>query len=596
LASKRLDRRLSAVLAADVAGYSRLVGADEEGTIGRLRAHRATLFDPKLAEHRGRLVKTTGDGLLAEFASVVDAVRCAVEVQRGMVARNADIAPDRRIEFRIGIHVGDIIIEDDDIFGDGVNVAARLEGLAAPGGICVSARVQEDVEGRIDVDFADEGEQQLKNIARPVRLYRVRLGGVEAEEATPPDAKPETPAGLAVPDMPSIAVLPFQNMSTDPEQEFFADGMVEDIITGLSRYRHLFVIARNSTFTYKGRAVDMKQVGRELGVRYLLEGSVRRAGSRIRITAQLIDTATAAHIWAERFEGGIEDMFDLQDQVTAKVVGAIEPEMRRAEAERARRRPTDNPDAHLCLMRGLMSLNKWNKPGIDEALRLAYQAIELDPGYSAPYGLAVSCYVIRRANRWTTDPAHDRSETARLTARAVEVGREDAVTLSLSGFAIAAVLGDLDVGVALIDRALALTPNFGMVLAHSGYVRVWLGETEAAIDYLQRAMRLSPVDPLIFLMQAALAMAHFIAGRDDEAFAWSEKSTQRNPFFPAATWTAAASAANLGRTEDAAKHVARLRQIDPGVTIPTIEERLNLRRPQDRARLIDALRKAGLAE
>jgi TolB-like protein/class 3 adenylate cyclase len=596
LASKRLDRRLSAVLAADVAGYSRLVGADEEGTIGRLRAHRATLFDPKLAEHRGRLVKTTGDGLLAEFASVVDAVRCAVEVQRGMVARNADIAPDRRIEFRIGIHVGDIIIEDDDIFGDGVNVAARLEGLAAPGGICVSARVQEDVEGRIDVDFADEGEQQLKNIARPVRVYRVRLGGVEAEEATPPDAKPETPAGLAVPDMPSIAVLPFQNMSTDPEQEFFADGMVEDIITGLSRYRHLFVIARNSTFTYKGRAVDMKQVGRELGVRYLLEGSVRRAGSRIRITAQLIDTATAAHIWAERFEGGIEDMFDLQDQVTAKVVGAIEPEMRRAETERARRRPTDNPDAHLCLMRGLMSLNKWNKPGIDEALRLAYQAIELDPGYSAPYGLAVSCYVIRRANRWTTDPAHDRSETARLTARAVEVGREDAVTLSLSGFAIAAVLGDLDVGVALIDRALALTPNFGMVLAHSGYVRVWLGETEAAIDYLQRAMRLSPVDPLIFLMQAALAMAHFIAGRDDEAFAWSEKSTQRNPFFPAATWTAAASAANLGRTEDAAKHVARLRQIDPGVTIPTIEERLNLRRPQDRARLIDALRKAGLAE
>jgi TolB-like protein/class 3 adenylate cyclase len=596
LASKRLDRRLSAVLAADVAGYSRLVGADEEGTIGRLRAHRATLFDPKLAEHRGRLVKTTGDGLLAEFASVVDAVRCAVEVQRGMVARNADIAPDRRIEFRIGIHVGDIIIEDDDIFGDGVNVAARLEGLAAPGGICVSARVQEDVEGRIDVDFADEGEQQLKNIARPVRVYRVRLGGVEAEEATPPDAKPETPAGLAVPDMPSIAVLPFQNMSTDPEQEFFADGMVEDIITGLSRYRHLFVIARNSTFTYKGRAVDMKQVGRELGVRYLLEGSVRRAGSRIRITAQLIDTATAAHIWAERFEGGIEDMFDLQDQVTAKVVGAIEPEMRRAEAERARRRPTDNPDAHLCLMRGLMSLNKWNKPGIDEALRLAYQAIELDPGYSAPYGLAVSCYVIRRANRWTTDPAHDRSETARLTARAVEVGREDAVTLSLSGFAIAAVLGDLDAGVALIDRALALTPNFGMVLAHSGYVRVWLGETEAAIDYLQRAMRLSPVDPLIFLMQAALAMAHFIAGRDDEAFAWSEKSTQRNPFFPAATWTAAASAANLGRTEDAAKHVARLRQIDPGVTIPTIEERLNLRRPQDRARLIDALRKAGLAE
>jgi tetratricopeptide (TPR) repeat protein len=277
-------------------------------------------------------------------------------------------------------------------------------------------------------------------------------------------------------------------------------------------------------------------------------------------------------------------------------VGAIEPEMRRAETERARRRPTGNPDAHLCLMRGLMSLNKWNKAGVDEALRLAYQAIELDPSYSAPYGLAASCYVIRKANRWMTDPAHDQSETARLTTRAVEVGREDAVTLSLSGFAIAAVLGDLDAGVALIDRALALTPNFGMVLAHSGYVRVWLGEPEAAIDYLQRAMRLSPVDPLIFMMQTALATAHFIAGRDDEAFAWAEKSIQRNPFFAAATWTAAASAANLGRSEDATKYAARLRQIDPGVAIPTIEARLNLRRPQDRARLIDALRKAGLPE
>jgi adenylate cyclase len=580
-------------LAADVAGYGRLVGADEEGTVGRLKALRTQLFDPKLAEHHGRLVKTTGDGLLAEFASVVDAVRCAVDVQRGMAARSADVAPDRRIEFRIGIHVGDIIVEDDDIFGEGVNVAARLESLAAPGGICVSARVQEDVEGRIDVGFVDGGEQQLKNIARPVRVYRVRLDGADAQAPPPPDAKP---AGLAVPDMPSIAVLPFQNMSADPEQEFFADGMVEDIITGLSRYRHLFVIARNSTFAYKGRAVDMKQVGRELGVRYLLEGSVRKAGSRIRITAQLIDTATAAHIWADRFEGGLEDMFDLQDQVTAKVVGAIEPEVRRAEAERARRRPTENPDAHLCLMRGVASINKWSKAGADEALRLAYQAIELDPGYSAPYGLAVSCYIVRRANRWMTDPAQDRAETARLAARAVEVGRDDAITLSLSGFAIASVLGELDAGAALIDRALRLTPNFGMVLAHSGYVRVWLGEPEPAIDHLQRAMRLSPVDSLMFVMQAAMAMAHFIAGRDDEALAWSEKSVQRNPFFAAATWPAAAGAANLGRAEDAAKYVARLRQIEPGVTIATINERLLLRRPQDRERLVEGLRKAGLSE
>ncbi len=305
MVSTRLDRRLSAILAADVAGYSQLVGADEEGTIGQLKAHRAAVFDPKLAEHNGRLVKTTGDGLLAEFASVVDAVRCAVDVQRGMVSRNADVPEAKRIEFRIGVHVGDIIVEDDDIFGDGVNVAARLEGLAEPGGICVSARVQEDVEGRLDVGFMDEGEQQLKNIARPIRVYRVALDGAEARiEAK---ARMASPGTGAVPDMPSIAVLPFQNMSADPDQEFFADGMVEDIITDLSRYRNIFVIARNSTFTYKGRAVDVKQVGRELGVRYVLEGSVRRAGSRIRITGQLIDAATAVHIWADRFEGGLEE-------------------------------------------------------------------------------------------------------------------------------------------------------------------------------------------------------------------------------------------------------------------------------------------------
>ena len=410
MASKRLDRRLSAILAADVAGYSRLVGIDEEGTIEQLKGHRAASFDPKLAEHNGRLVKTTGDGLLAEFASVVDAVRCAIEVQRGMVVRNADVPQDKRIEFRIGVHVGDIIIEDDDIFGDGVNVAARLEGLAEPGGICVSARVQEDVEGRLDIGFTDEGEQQLKNIVRPVRVYRVRLEGAEAENRA--KAVAPAPATISAPDMPSIAVLPFQNMSADPDQEYFADGMVEDIITDLSRYRNIFVIARNSTFTYKGRAVDVKQVGRELGVRYVLEGSVRRAGSRIRITGQLIDAATATHIWADRFEGEIEDIFDLQDRVAASVVGAIVPQLRQAEVDRAKRKPTESLDAHLCLMRGLASFQRWGRESVDEALRLALRAIELDPNYSTPYGLAVTCYVVRKTNGWMVDPAQEIAETA----------------------------------------------------------------------------------------------------------------------------------------------------------------------------------------
>jgi len=286
------------------------MGADEEGTLAQLKAHRRALWDPKIAEHRGRIVKTTGDGMLVEFASVVDALRCAVEVQRGMAERNADVPQDRRIEFRVGIHQGDVIIEGGDIFGDGVNVAARLEGLAEPGSICVSSRVQEDAEGKLEIAFENAGEQQLKNITRPVRVYRVRLSG----------AAPSSRPALPLPDKPSIAVLPFLYMSGDPEQEYFADGMVEEIITALSRFRQLFVIARNSTFPYKSRAVDVKQVGRDLGVRYILEGSVRKAATRLRITGPLVDAITGAHLWADRFDGALEDVFDLQDRVTASVV------------------------------------------------------------------------------------------------------------------------------------------------------------------------------------------------------------------------------------------------------------------------------------
>ncbi len=305
-----IERRLTAILAADVAGYSRLTGLDEEGTHVQLAGHLRSLVDPKIAEHRGRIVKNTGDGLLAEFSSVVDAVRCAVEIQQGMAERNAEASREKRIEFRIGINVGDVMIERGDIFGDGVNVAARLEGIAEPGGISVSGRVLEDVQGKLDILFENAGEQQLKNIARPVRVYRARMGG-----AAPAILRP----ALALPDKPSIAVLPFQNFSGDPEQEYFADGVVEDITIELSRFPWLFVIARNSSFTYKGRAVDIRQVARELGVRYVLEGSVRKLGGRLRITGQLIDASTGAHLWADRFDGGLEDLFDLQDQVAARV-------------------------------------------------------------------------------------------------------------------------------------------------------------------------------------------------------------------------------------------------------------------------------------
>jgi adenylate cyclase len=353
----RVERRLAAILAVDVAGYSRLMGADEEGTLAALRAVRRELADPKIAEHRGRIVKTTGDGLLVEFASVVDAVRCSVEVQREMIARNAATPAERRIEFRMGINVGDIIIEDGDIFGDGVNIAARLEALAEPGGICLSAAAHEQVRDRLDLAFDDLGEQQVKNITRPVRTYRIALG--ISSHAAPPVGTP-----LPLPDKPSLAVLPFQNLTGDAEQEYFVDGMVEEITTAIARLPWLFVIARNSAFTYKGKAVDVKQVAEELGVRYVLEGSVRKAGNRVRITGQLIDTTSAGHIWADRFDGALDDIFELQDQVASNVAGAIEPKLRQSEIERARRKPAANLTAYDLYLRALAQSSRYTEEGL----------------------------------------------------------------------------------------------------------------------------------------------------------------------------------------------------------------------------------------
>jgi len=379
LTGEQLVRRLTAIFAADVAGYSRLTSVDEEGTHVRLKEHLQVLIGPKVAAHRGHIVKNTGDGLLAEFNSVVDAMRCAVDVQRGMAERNLDAPPNNRIEFRIGINIGDIIEDNGDIFGDGVNVAARLEAIAEPGGICVSDDAHRQLRNKLDIVFDDAGEQNLKNIGRPVRVFRVRDRGAAASQ------RPT----LALPDKPSIAVLPFINMSGDPEQDYFADGIVEDIITALSRFKALFVIARNSSFVYKGRAVDVKQIGRELGVRYVLEGSVRKAANRVRITGQLVDTATGAHLWADRFDGGLGDIFDLQDQVTESVVGAIAPAVEKAEIERAKRKPTDSLDTYAIYLRGLARFYQFaSRQANDEALRLFNSAIELDPEFASAYGRA----------------------------------------------------------------------------------------------------------------------------------------------------------------------------------------------------------------
>ena len=601
MSQTRLDRRLSAVLAADVASYSRLIGLDEEGTVSALTAHRTEVFEPRILHHRGRLVKTTGDGLLVEFPSVVDALRCAVDVQRAMATRNAGVAADRRLEFRVGIHVGDIVAEQNDIFGDGVNIAARLEALAEPGGIAVSARVQEDAEGRLDVGFVDDGQHQLKNIARPVRVYRVQLdgtatgaAGVVAEPAT---ASAESASPVPTSEMPSIAVLPFQNLTADPDQEFFTDGMVDDIINGLSRYRSLlFVIARNSTFTYKGRTVDVKQVGRELNVRYVLEGNVRRSGNRLRIGGQLIDATTAVQIWSDRFEGDISDIFALQDQVAESVVGALVPQVRQAEMNRARRVPTGSVDAHLAYMQALGFFHTWSRDGVDKALQLAYRSIELDPDYANPYGLALTCFTLRRSLGWSQDPAHERAEVRRMADRVDDIGRDNFFALGSAGFAVASLLGELEQGAVLIDQSLALNPHASASLVQSGFVRTWLGEPELAIQQLQRAMRNSPVDALMFSMLTGMALAHFVAGRDDEAYAWAEKALQRNPLASPAVRIAVASAALLGRRADATKYLSLLRQLDPDLRVSTLGQRLFLRRPEHLERFADGLRKAGLPE
>ncbi|MCK1679992.1 adenylate/guanylate cyclase domain-containing protein [Bradyrhizobium sp. 147] len=577
-------------MAADVAGSCRLIGIDEEGTLARLKALRRTLFDPKIAQHHGRVVKNTGDGAIAEFASVVDAVRCADEIQRGMAEQNIDVPQDKRIELRIGIHVGDIIIEENDIFGDGVNIAVRLEGIAEPGGISISDDARRQIRGKVDVTFEDLGSQSLKNIAEPIRVWRVPYG-----RAVPavPNRWPVSET-LALPNKPSIAVLPFTNLSSDPEQDYFADGMAEDIITALSHFKALFVIARNSSFTYKGRLVDVKQVGRELGVRYVLEGSVRKAANRVR---QLVDTSTGAHLWADRFDGGIGDIFDLQDQVTESVDGAIAPAVEKAEIERAKRKPTESLDAYALYLRGLDRLYQFASPQAnDEALRLFNSAIELDSDFASAYGRAAHCYAIAKVNGWISVTANEIAEVTRLAQRAVELGKDDAIALAASGYALAYVVRDLEAGAGLIDRALVLNSNLAEAWSFGGWVKNWLGEPEAGIERFARAMRLSPLDPSLLRMRSGTAHAHFFLGRYDEAASWAAMALQDSPGYQPGLRIAAASNAMAGRSEQARKLMARLRQLNPALRISNLKELLAPWRAEDFSRYEEGLRRAGLPE
>jgi TolB-like protein/class 3 adenylate cyclase len=588
-----MERRLAAVMMADVVGYSRLIEADEAGTYAQLKERRKSILDPTVRGHGGRIVKVMGDGVLIEFSSAVNAVAGAVDLLQRMAEANGDLPDTRRIILRVGINLGDVIGEGSDIYGEGVNIAARLESLADPGGICISAKVVDEVRGKVPFEFEDLGEQSLKNIARPVRAYRVLW------ETGVPENRGETAAprsALALPDKPSIAVLPFQNMSGEAEQEYFADGMVEEIITALSRIHWLFVIARNSSFTYKGRAVDVKQVGRQLGVRYVLEGSVRKAGDRVRITGQLIDTATGAHLWADRFEGELANVFDLQDQVTARVVGAIEPKLEQAEVARATRKPTDRLDAYDHYLRGLAGIHQWTREGNREALSQLGKAIELDPNFASAHGMAARCYSQRTGFAWVVDREKEMVDAERLARRAAQLGKEDAVALCMAGNALIIVVGDVEDGAAMTDRALALNPNLAFAWLSSGFARISLGEPEIAIEHVTRAIRLSPQDPQMFAMDIAIAAAHLFAGRPDEALVWAGKAVQERSNFFVGACIVAASAALAGRLPQAEKAMLRLRQLNPELRISNLADMQPFRRPEHLAKLAEGLRVAGLPE
>jgi adenylate cyclase len=524
-------RKIAAILAADVVGYSRLTGSDEDRTLARLRALRSDLIDPTIAVHHGRLVKRTGDGALVEFRSVVEAVRCAIEVQNGMVERNAGLPPERRIDFRIGIHLGDIVEESDgDLMGDGVNIAARLEGIAKPGAICLSEDASRQVKARLNLTVSDLGATQLKNIADPIRVYSLEVG-VPANAATRAQiAALDSPSPrLALPEKPSIAVLAFQNMSGDPEQEYFADGMVEDIITGLSRIKWLFVIARNSSFVYKGKPVDVRQVGRELGVRYVLEGGVRKAGNRVRITAQLLDAETGAHLWADRYDGGLEDVFDLQDQITEKVVGIVEPSLRRSEIERSRRKHPENLDAYDLYLRALPHVTM-TLGGAKIATGFLERALKLDPNYAAAHALLSWCHEICFMHAGFDEA--ERTVGVQHARAAIESGTDDATALAVAAHVIALLGKDRESALTAMERALSLNPSSAMAHIWAAHIHgLTGGDPAVATAHASRALRLSPFDPLTYVVYLALGFSAVQEGRYDEAASQFAKGVKANAAF-----------------------------------------------------------------
>jgi adenylate cyclase len=549
-------RRLAAILAADVAGYSRLMGADEEGTHEHLKAHLRELVDPKIKEHRGRIVKNTGDGMLAEFSSVVDAVRCATEVQAGMTERNATVPAEKRIEFRIGVHQGDVVIEDDDIFGDAVNVAARLEGLAEPGGICVSARVRGDAAGKLDLAFEDMGQQELKNIARPVRVYALRPEGTAGLPTARVSLAASNPPPSVAPRL-SIVVLPFANLSNDPDQQYFADGITEDLTTDLSRIADMFVISRNTAFSYRNKPINSKQIGRELNVRYVLEGSVRRSGNRARINAQLINAETDAHLWAERFDRATDDLFALQDEVTNRIAASLNVELLHAEAAR----PVEHPDAVDYILRARAAHNNSaTRENFAYAISLIESALTLDPSFPDAKALLAQVLAARVLDQMTDTAAADIQRAEQLIKETLAVTPRN----PLAHFAKAQILrcqNQFEAAIPEFEVAIALDRNWAAAVAALGLCKFFAGSIDDAIPAQEQALRLSPRDPRIANWYWRIGMVHLLRSRTDEAILWIEKAQGENPGAAGPhAWLASAYSLD-GKTERAAAELAEARRL-----------------------------------
>ncbi len=579
MAQARTERRLAAILAADVVGYSRQISADETSTLAALRAARSDVVDPALAEHGGRIVKTTGDGILAEFSSAVDAVRCAMAIQTRLSDSDSDL------RFRIGVNVGDVVIEDGDLFGDGVNIAARLEGIADPGGIAFSGAVREYLIGRIDVELRDGGPCELKNIGRPIHVWRWPAQGAGATGTA------EAPA---LPDKPSIAVLPFDNMSGDREQEYFADGVVESITAALSRIREFFVIARNSAFAYKGQAINVRDIGRDLGVAYVLEGSVQRAGSRVRITVQLIETAGGAHLWAEKYDGSVEDIFDLQDRITERVAGALQPSIRQAEVERARRKRPQDMGAYDYTMRAIRHVWLLEKEETAEAIALLDQALELDPDYPLALALAAWCWAQRSVYSWVADIGDAKARALELADRAANHSTDDPLILAVLG-AVHTFARNYGAARVLLERAIQLDPNAAWAISRLGWLDVYADRPEEARAHFENALRLSPLDPMNFNNYVGLASARQVAGDDNGAADLFIRALEERPNAHWIHRNLAAALYGAGREDEARASCQALLAAYPDITTKKFREAMVFS-PRALERICEQLRALGVPE